>query len=202
MIPLAKWLQEDDPPALEVISGPSFASDADPAASERHQAEIEEAYQRGFSDGAAERDVVHAETLAAQEAASSVREAAIVAEWSVRFSGQIVEGIETSFLAMRRDIETALEKALSVFLEDEVRRKLSTSLLQVIENETSGAGRLPLEVSAPEELHDHIRSQCESRGLTLSLTHSSEIKVIFRDGLLRFDDMSKHWSEMIKGAAS
>lgn len=201
MIPLAKWLQDDTPPVPDFMSGLATMPAEDPAAAERHQAEIEEAYQRGRADGAAERDAIHAEESAAQEAASSAREAALIAEWSAKFSDQLAAAIETSLANLRRDIETALEKVLSSVLEDGVRRQLSSSLLQVVENETSGTGRLPLEISAPEDLHDHIRSACESRGLTLSLTHSPEIKVVFRDGLLRFDDMSKHWLEMIKGAA-
>lgn len=204
MIPLAKWLQDDDPQQSDFMPmlamAPSLPDGA--AGAEQHQAELDDAYQRGLSEGAAERDARHAEALAEREARAAAREAEIEAEWSAKFSADLAAQISEAFTAMQNGIEQALESVLGAFLEVEVRRKLSTSILQTIEDETSGSGRIPLEISAPEHLHEQIRAQCEARGLTLSLTHSSEIKVVFRDGLLRFDDMSKQWSEMIRDTLS
>ena len=204
MIPLAKWLQDDDPQQPDFMPSLAMAPvlPDETAGPEQHQAELEDAYQRGLADGAAERDARHAEALAELEARAAGREAEIEAEWSAKFSADLAANISESLSAMRSGIEQALESVLGAFLEDEVRRKLSTSILQTIEDETSGSGRIPLEISAPEHLHEQIRAQCEMRGLTLSLTHSSEIKVVFRDGLLRFDDMSKQWSDMIRDTRS
>lgn len=204
MIPLAKWLRDENaPPETAFLSGfPELSAAEESGAAERHQLELEEAYQRGRADGAAERDAIHAAALVDHEARAAARDFEITREWSEKFSGQLAGAIADSAAAMRREIEAALESVLSAFLEDDLGRKIAVSLVQIIDGEIAAGGRLPLEISAPEPLHEQIRAQCELRGLSLSLTDSPGIKVVFRDGLLRYDDMSKQWTDAIRGMAS
>lgn len=204
MIPLAKWLRDDDVPSsigvMASLSEIEATSNQDQSALQ--QAAIQEAYERGRAEAAGEADAAHAQAMANFAAQAAAREADIAAEWSAKFSEQLADGIQSSFRQMRSSLETALETVLANLLGTEVRLRIATSLMQVIDDEISAAKRLPVEIGAPEYLHDQIRGQCETRGFAVSITDSPQIKVTFQDGLLRYEDMSKQWDDMVRGITS
>jgi hypothetical protein len=199
MIPLAQWLEAEEASragpasALSVVqSEPQF----EPGPS--REAEVEEAYERGRTEASAESEAHLASVLAEHDACSAVREAELIAQWSSRFATEVANELATALTMMRQEIESALQRVLEPFLVSESARKLISILLRTIDDELAGTGQLPIEIAAPQHLHDPLRSQCEQRGWSMPLTESPEIRVAFRGGLLRFDEMSAQWSAAVK----
>jgi hypothetical protein len=165
MIPLSKWLA--GAPREEIVaSAPRAAALNDFIRSgledsDSLQAARDVAFEEGRVAGLASAEADIAAARLEERGAWKEREEKLVLDWQDRCAENICENIRSALVGLRAAVEQALCSALEPFLEREVQRKASAHLLQLVADEIANTRNPPIEIRAPESVHESIAGTLE-----------------------------------------
>jgi hypothetical protein len=203
VIPLFQWLAEGG--VGQVSQRSPFENDGSepelPSANDGRsssQALIDSAYERGVREGsAASRIEFHTENErnAADHAA---REAALTEIWSERCSERISREIAAAFCELRQAVDQSLHRVLAPFVVEKIEVKARKTLLELVDVELSKSDADPIEIRAPEAMHEQLRERIKVLGLNVVLMEADSVEVISRSRTAVFEGMSDRWIKLLR----
>lgn len=203
MIPLSRWLaQQDDP---EASQPPSGTTDDVPEAeisqaSEQHLIAEDSSLQHAAREEELCAVLAAAEERAAElSAALAQREVELKAAFAEDLADRLAAGIGGAFDTLLRKLEDALAEVLTPFLTREARDKAMAELQDILARELREADEPVLALKAPAELHDRLETLRPHLAVSTALVESDRIEIVFAGRRLRFEEMSSRWCSAIKG---
>lgn len=124
-------------------------------------------------------------------------------EISERLGAEAIEKLSGLFQhainAFSRRLEETLADALQPFLSEEIRKRSTGALLDMVQTSIRETTSSLLEIRAPGYLHGLLQSTLDRMDLPVIILDSQEIEMRFDTHVDRFDDLSAEWISIIRG---
>lgn len=124
-------------------------------------------------------------------------------EISERLGAEAIEQLSLLFQqavnALGERLEESLVDVLQPFLSEEIRRRSTGALVDMIQTSIREASSNLLQIRAPGYLHPPLQSSLDRLGFPALILESPEIELRFDTHVDRFDDLSSEWISTIRG---
>jgi hypothetical protein len=137
--------------------------------------------------------------LESERAVHQEREREIVERWSHRCSDDFTSAIRSEIEAMRRSLERSLVDVLTPFLDEVIVRRSADSLHDLVKAELGNGEHRVLEIGAPIEMHELLRTALQDAGLSARLVEKARCEVILSDRTLHFESLADTWLCQVRG---
>lgn len=115
---------------------------------------------------------------------------------------RLVGAVSTGLTELQRDLEASLVEVLVPFLGRTCARRASDDLLQKVRAAIAGVRDTVIELWAPAELHDLLRSRLGTSSLQFELRDAATIDLILPSGSIHFESLAEMWIETLEREAS
>lgn len=202
MIPLARWLRNDEARA----DGEDAVGVAVPAAAE-HSGIIDD-----FSEDVVDAATARIESLEQENEdlhrqievlrmGAVAREQELVGELADVQASLITTELQSGLARLQSNMEQALVDVLAPVLGQIASRRATDELLTLMVKSMKESPEPLLILKAPRTLHSRLQALAEETS-GVSLAESQQIELVFTSGRARFEELAARWIDIISGSAA